>query len=197
MGATFAFAASVQPGPFLTYIISQTLERGWKHTLPAVLAPVLSDGPIIVVVLLVLTQIPTWFVPLLHFGGALLLFYLTYGAFKSWKNYDAEKVIHQHGSGQTLFKAVMVNLLNPNPYLAWSLVMGPLLIQGYNESPANGVTLIAGFYSTFTICLVTIIFLFAFARNLGPRVNLVMIGLSVAALGLFGLYQLWLGLSAL
>lgn len=197
MGAAFAFAASVQPGPFLTYIISQTLERGWRHTLPAALAPVLSDGPIIVVVLLVLTQIPSWFVHVLHFGGAGLLFYLTYGAFKSWKNYNPEKVIHQHGSGQTLFKAAMVNLLNPNPYLAWSLIMGPLLIKGYTESPANGVMLIAGFYSTFTICLVAIIFLFAFARNLGPRVNRVMIGLSVVALGLFGLYQLWLGFSSI
>ena len=32
-GITYAFAAAVQPGPFQTYIISQTLNRGWVYIL--------------------------------------------------------------------------------------------------------------------------------------------------------------------
>ena len=51
LGITFAFAAAVQPGPLQTYIVSQTLTKGWKRTLPAMFAPVLSDGPIIILVL--------------------------------------------------------------------------------------------------------------------------------------------------
>lgn len=46
-GAVYSFAAAVQPGPFLTYLVSLALGNGWRRALPAVLAPLLSDGPII------------------------------------------------------------------------------------------------------------------------------------------------------
>lgn len=39
LGITYAFAAAMQPGPFQTYVIAQTLSRGWKRTLPAAFAP--------------------------------------------------------------------------------------------------------------------------------------------------------------
>jgi threonine/homoserine/homoserine lactone efflux protein len=45
IGVTYAFAAAVQPGPFQAYLISLTLVNGWRRTLPAVLAPLLSDFP--------------------------------------------------------------------------------------------------------------------------------------------------------
>ena len=47
-GITYGFIAGVQPGPFQTYIISQTIKRGWKQTLPASFAPIISDGPIFI-----------------------------------------------------------------------------------------------------------------------------------------------------
>ena len=50
LGISFAFAAAVQPGPLQTYIISQTLKNGWRSTLPASFAPLLSDGPILILV---------------------------------------------------------------------------------------------------------------------------------------------------
>ena len=60
LGITYAFTAAVQPGPFQTYLISQTLSNGWRSTLPAAIAPLLSDGPIIILVLLVLSRMPGW-----------------------------------------------------------------------------------------------------------------------------------------
>jgi threonine/homoserine/homoserine lactone efflux protein len=54
-GIGYGFAAGAQPGPLQTYIISQTLLRGWSRTLPAALAPLISDGPIITICLLVLS----------------------------------------------------------------------------------------------------------------------------------------------
>ena len=59
LGMTYAFAAAVQPGPFQAYLISQTISNGWRSTLPAAFAPLLSDGPIILVVLLVLSRMPS------------------------------------------------------------------------------------------------------------------------------------------
>ncbi|MFA7227852.1 MAG: LysE family transporter [Melioribacteraceae bacterium] len=191
-GATFAFAAAVQPGPLLTYLISQTLSKGWRNTLPAVFAPIISDGPIIVVVLLLLNQIPDWLVKFLHFGGAVFLFYLAFGSFKSWKNFNSE-IPAENKSGQTLMKATLVNLLNPAPYLGLSLVMGPLFLSGYKETPMNGISLIISFYATMIFCLTGIIFLFAYTKKMGPNVNRITLGLSVIALICFGIYQMWMG----
>ena len=193
-GITYGFAATVQPGPFLTYIISQTLSQRWRHTLPACFAPLLSDGPIIILVLFLLSQIPQWLVRFLHFGGALFLFYLAIGSYQSWKNFNDEMPAQVRNEKQTLLKATFVNILNPAPYLGWSLVMGPLFLKGYHESPINGIALLISFYITLILCLTGIIFLFAFSRRFGPRVNKILIGLSVIALIGFGVYQLWMGI---
>ncbi len=69
LGMTYAFAAAVQPGPLQTYLISQTLANGWRRTIPAAFAPLLSDGPIIILVLLVLSNMPGWLVQVLQCAG--------------------------------------------------------------------------------------------------------------------------------
>ena len=87
----------------------------------------------------------------------------------------------------------MVNLLNPGPYLGWGLVMGPLLLKAWRDSPAHGVALLAAFYATLVSGMIATVLLFAGARRLGPRVNRALVGLSALALAAFGLWQLWLG----
>jgi threonine/homoserine/homoserine lactone efflux protein len=195
-GITFAFAAAVQPGPFQAFLLAQALSRGWRRTLPAAFAPLLSDGPIILLVLLVLTHVPDWLVTLLQGLGGLFLLYLAFGAWKTWRHYAALQAVPPSGRQQTLLKATLVNLLNPNPYLGWSLVMGPLLLKGWAESPAHGIALLLGFYVTLVACTLGLILLFAGARSLGPKVARALVGLSALALAAFGLYELWLGVSA-
>ena len=82
-GITYAFAAAVQPGPFQTFIISQTLKKGWRSTLPATFAPVISDGPILILVLFLLNIVPDNFIIILRIGGGFFLLYLGFNAFKS------------------------------------------------------------------------------------------------------------------
>ena len=79
-GPGYGFAAAVKPGPFQTYLISQTLSKGWKRTLPTALAPLLSDGPIITLCLLVLSQVPAWLQRFLYIAGGLFILYLAFGA---------------------------------------------------------------------------------------------------------------------
>jgi threonine/homoserine/homoserine lactone efflux protein len=193
-GISYAFAAAVQPGPLQTYIISQTLKKGWRFTLPAALAPAISDGPILLLVLFLLSTVPDDFIFMLRIGGGIFLLYLGIRAFNSWKEFDMDRdPAGEDKNCQTLIKAVIVNLLNPAPYLAWSLIMGPLFLEGWKTAPINGIALIIGFYVTMTITLAGIIILFAFARKLGPKVSKILIGLSSIVLLSFGIYQLWLG----
>ena len=192
LGATLAFAAAVQPGPLLVYLASRAVTDGWRRTLPAALAPLLSDGPIIVLVLTLLSRVPDRLLVALRGGGGLFLLYLSFGAFKAWRNYRATIGRDPGAPRRSLFGATVVNLLNPGPYLGWSLVLGPLLLKGWRETPANGVALLVGFYATMVIGLAGIILLFAKARILGPRVGRVLAGASVLALACFGCYQLWM-----
>lgn len=193
IGITLAFAAAVQPGPLQSYLVSQTLSKGWRRTVPAAFAPLLSDGPIIVLVLFVLTHVPVWMERFLQCGGGAFLLYLAFGAFTTWRKYDGPRGPDRGSSQATLLKAVTVNILNPNPYLGWSLVMGPLLLKGWRETPAHGIALLVSFYATIVVGLFGTILLFAAARNLGPRVSRALIGISAIALACFGLYQLSLG----
>lgn len=195
LGITFAIAAAVQPGPLQTYYISQTIARGWRRTLPAVFAPLLSDGPIIILVLLLLTSLPHMFLNLLQVAGGIFLLYVAYNTFLSWKNYNENDSVPDSNKQQTLMKATMVNLLNPNAYIGWSLVMGPLLIKGWHENPVYGIMLLVSFYSTMIICSAIIILVFASTRKLGGHLNRFLIALSVAALAAFGIYDLWAGLA--
>lgn len=196
LGITYAFAAAVQPGPFQAYLISQTLTNGWRRTILAAFAPLLSDGPIIALVLFVLSRMPFWLVHVLQCAGGVFLLYLAIGAFKTWRNLDFRKPVQVRSNGQTVFKAAMVNLLNPAPYIGWSLVMGPLLLKGWREAPANGIVLLFGFYTTLILVTLGIMLLFAAARNLGPRVSRALVGFSAIALACFGFYEIWSGIGA-
>ena len=192
-GITLGFAAAVSPGPFQAYLISHTLSSGWRRTAPAAFAPLLSDGPIILLVLFTLSQMPAWLPQTLHVIGGFYLLYLAAGTLKTWRaageNQGGENVRSDYG----VMKAVFVNLLNPNPYLSWTLVMGPLLMKSWHEAPLNGIALLGAFYGTMIGGTLAILLLFAYARNLGPRVSHTLIGLSGLALGCLGLVQIWLG----
>lgn len=194
-GITFAFAAAVQPGPLQTYIISQTLKKGWRATLPAAFAPIISDGPILLLVLFLLSNVPPNFILMLRIGGGLFLLYLGFRAFQEWRKFDVAANIPADTDQRTLISAVIVNLLNPAPYLGWSLILGPLFLEGWKIAPLNGISLIIGFYLTMIITLAGIIMLFSFARKLGPAVSKVLIGISSLALFGFGIYQLWVGIN--
>jgi threonine/homoserine/homoserine lactone efflux protein len=170
-GIGYGFAAASQPGPFQSYLISQTLTRGWKRTLSATLAPLISDGPIILVCLLVLSQVPAWLQRFLYLAGGLFVLYLAYGAFKAWKNFDASIPQTEVGARQNIFKAALMNTLSPGPYIFWTLV----------------------FYLTLVGGLAAIVLVFGTAARLGPTVHRTLLGVSAIALFCFGAYQLWQG----
>ena len=192
-GIGYGFAAAAQPGPLQTYLISQTLLKGWKRTLPAAFAPLLSDGPVIALSLLILSQVPPGLQRFLYIAGGLFVLYLAYGNYKSWKNFDPDLPHMETETRQSILKAALINALNPNPYIFWSLVTGPILMDGWRHTPAYGVSFITGFYITMILGLMSIILVFGLARQFGPKVNHVLLGISAVALFSFGFYQLWLG----
>lgn len=195
-GLSYSFACVVQPGPFQAYLFSQSITNGWRKTIPLVFAPLISDLPVIILVLFILTIVPPAVLGILQCFGGIFLLYLAFKAYKSLRSLNTNDKTDTSGYGN-LFKAVLVNLFNPNPYFGWSLVMGPMLIKGWSESPKNGIALITGFYSSMIIYSAVMVILFSVAGNLGPQVNRISLFFSVIAFLLFGLYQLWSGIAGL
>jgi threonine/homoserine/homoserine lactone efflux protein len=134
---------------------------------------------------------------MLHFAGGLFLLYLAYGAFQSFRHYNNNQTVLAKSTRQNFLKAMAVDLTNPNAYLAWSLVMGPLLIKAWQEASVNGIALLTGFYAAMFLTSSAIIFMFAGIGKLVPGISRVLIGISVVALVGFGVYQLWLGAEAM
>jgi threonine/homoserine/homoserine lactone efflux protein len=194
-GIGYGFAAAVQPGPFQTYLVSHTLTKGWKRSLLIAFAPLVSDGPVIALCLLVLSQVPLWFQRFLYIAGGLFILYLAYGAYTSWKNFDSNIPPTTSGAQQSILKGALMIVISPGPYIYWSLVTGPILLKGWRETPLHGLGFLIGFYVTVILGLTAIILVFGKARELGPRMNRALIGISAIALFCFGLYQLWLGIT--
>jgi threonine/homoserine/homoserine lactone efflux protein len=192
-GITFGFAAAAQPGPLSIYLISRTLQSGWKRTFPAIFAPLISDGPIALVCLFILGSLPPDLLLYIQLAGGFFILYLAFQAAKSWKKGKDNVKVTDVSPRRTLLDATVVNFLNPGPYLGWSLVIGPLFLKGWKEAPLNGISLLAGFYLTMFIFTAVVIVLFDQARERVPKLQRLLLGLSALFLALFGLYQLATG----
>jgi threonine/homoserine/homoserine lactone efflux protein len=192
-GFLLGFPAAATPGPLQAFYLSQTMRSGWRRTLPSALAPLFSDGPIILLVLFVLTRTPDVLLRGLRLAGGLFLLYLAYRTFVQLRTLTGEGPFAADSSRKGLLTAVVTNLLNPNPYIFWGAVAGPILISAWRESTLYGIGFMAGFYGTLISGLVLLIITFAAAGRLSSRLMRVLSGLSAAALFGFGLYQLWTG----
>lgn len=193
-GLLLGGAAAAQPGPFQAYLLSQTLKNGLRRTLVAALAPLMSDGPIIALVLLVLTQMPDWFVSLLRLGGGFFLIYLAYKAYRS-----ASRVLETGAAApasenrQSIREAALMNMLSPNAYIFWSTIAGPIFLEGWGQAPANGLGFMLGFYGALVGGFMSFVVLFGVVGQASPKLNRALGTVSAVALFGFGLYQLWLG----
>jgi threonine/homoserine/homoserine lactone efflux protein len=190
-GLSLGLSAAASPGPFQAFILGKTVKNGWKQTLPAVLAPLISDGPIITLMVLVLTRLPEGVLRLIQFAGGLFVLYLAWKSFQAYFHF--QPVDSPVETRQTLWQAVVTNFLAPGPYIFWSLLAGPVLVKGWQETPVHGVAFLLGFYFAMLSGLVLLVVLFSAARQLGPRVSRLLLGISALALLGFGMYQLWEG----
>jgi threonine/homoserine/homoserine lactone efflux protein len=190
IGGGFAFAAAIQPGPLQAFLLSSVASKGWVRTLPACLAPLLSDGPIVLLVLLVINRVPVTVSRLLQAAGGVLLLYLAWSSYKEWRRQERPTETADGSTPSTILQAAAVNLLNPNPYLAWSLVLGPALLRAWAEGPGHAVAFMVAFYGTLVTVLAGTIVLMGATRLLGPRGRRALVLVAAMALAALGVYQL-------
>lgn len=192
-GLLLGGAAAAQPGPFQAYLLSQTLQNGWRGTLWAAFAPLLSDGPIIFLVLFVLTRLPDGFLVGLQIVGGFFLLYLACKAFLALRHTAVPVAEPLETKRFNIFEAALMNALGPGPYIFWATIAGPILLTSWRQSADLGLSFLVGFYGALIGGFMAFVVLFAVAKQLDPRVSRLLALFSAAALLGFGLYQLWQG----
>lgn len=188
-GAALGVSAAASPGVLQTLLISESLLGGFKRAWPIAFAPLVSDLPIIVLMLVVLKQLPPVAVRLLGLGGGLFVLYLAWGLWKQWRAKAAQdyKTIETGGSPWSMLRrAALTNLLNPNPYLFWGLVGGPILLGALDQSALHAGAFVIGMYGVFISLLLALIAVFHFARRLGPQIVRGLLLISIGLLVVLG-----------
>lgn len=187
--ATIGFSAGVTPGPLQAVFLSYAVKGGWKKALPAAFAPIVTDGPVILLVLLVLNNLPPSFLRLLQIGGAFFLLYLAWDTFQAFRHFQTLRETETGNGWSVLFKATLMNLLAPGPWLFWSLINGPNLLRVWAISPWWGLAYLGAFYSVFILTNIALIVLFASMGRMGEKVRRVLLLISALVLTGFALYQ--------
>jgi threonine/homoserine/homoserine lactone efflux protein len=188
IGMGIAVSAGLQPGPLQAFFLAKVAENGWKRTVPAAFAPLISDGPIALVAILLLRNLPGTFQIYLQLAGGVLLCYYAWGAFQGYRA-DTGFISEEPGtSPKTILQAALVNLLNPNPYLGWSLIMGPILLRAWGQSLGYAITLLVAFYVTMISINILLIILMGtseFLNQKGKRILVLISGIILAGLGVY------------
>jgi len=87
--------------------------------------------------------------------------------------------------------AVLVNLLNPNAWVFWSLVGGPILAGALRQAAPHPLAFLGGFYLAMTATNAATVLVFGAVGRLGPRAARALGGISAVAFLVLGLAQLW------
>jgi threonine/homoserine/homoserine lactone efflux protein len=139
---TFGLVAGLKPGPLGIIVVQQTLSHGLDSGARASLAPCTTDGPIILVAILVLP----FFQGFAPFVGVISLFGGCYLMWTGSKLIRARSLGFEPKTGKTasLSEAVKVNFLNPAPYLFWFTVGGAYILLGTAAQAAAFVVVAVG-----------------------------------------------------
>ncbi len=194
---SFGLSAVSIPGPLQTYLLSVTLRYGWRQGLAVVVSPLVSDGPIILLMVFLLGALPAWMIQMIQFVGGLVLFWIAWGV---WQQIRAgatftldEDALNTDISDDiappiysTLGKAVAINALSPGPWLFWGTVTGPLLVQALSQSLLAGGAMLLGFYGTFLTGMVLLAIVFHTVGRISARVTHAILWLALVLLIYFG-----------
>ncbi len=143
-GIVFGLSGGLSPGPLLTLVISETLKHGIKEGVKVALAPLITDLPIILVTISLLSRLSDTdsVIGTIFLCGAVFLAYLGYESLV-FKGSDADIRLVKP---QSLKKGIVANFLNPSPYLFWLSVGSPTLLKALKLNLFSAAGFIFCFY---------------------------------------------------
>lgn len=141
--------AGVSPGPITTMLVTQSLLHGRRAGAKIALVPILTDIPIIATVIPALYYLTHGFgivIALISIVGACLLCHLGYESLLVSAPHFQKKDVPPI----SLLRAVGINFFNPNLYIYWLTICGPLSISALRT---DGFAVMFLFIGLFFICI--------------------------------------------
>jgi threonine/homoserine/homoserine lactone efflux protein len=148
-GLGLGLGSGVAPGPLLALVVAATLRGGFPAGVRVALAPLLTDLPIIVLSLTVLSRFPPLGLAVMAIVGGLVVCWF---GVESLREARAADPVHDAAGapamspGRARRQGALANLTSPAPWLFWLSAGGAVLVSSYRGSPWAAVAFLAGFY---------------------------------------------------
>ncbi len=144
IGTILGLSAGFAPGPLLTLVVSETLQHNIKSGIKVALAPIITDFPIIILTLLVLSKLSNFhnILGIISLVGGFVILFMGYGSLRT----KGIKLIIKEVKPKSLLKGVLANSLSPHPYLFWFSVGAPTMTKAMNQNISAPFTFIISFY---------------------------------------------------
>ncbi|MGD2034654.1 MAG: LysE family transporter [Bacteroidales bacterium] len=136
-GLALGIVSGISPGPLLPMVVSETLKFGHKEGIKLALAPLITDVPIVTASFFLIRHFAKNDIVLGSISGAggLFLLFLAYENMVFAPKPEQEKAA---AKPRSLQKGIVVNALNPNPYIFWMLVGAPILAEANQWYESSG-----------------------------------------------------------
>lgn len=144
LGTLLGLSAGFAPGPLLALVISETLQHDIKSGVKVALAPMITDLPIIVGTVFILSRLSHFHAVLgvISLAGSGFIFHMGYGSLTLMRI----TLNLPESRPDSLKKGVLVNALSPHPYLFWLSVGAPTMARAMEVTLAAALAFIGCFY---------------------------------------------------
>jgi len=144
IGTVLGLSAGFAPGPLLTLVISETLQHDVKSGIKVAFAPVITDLPIVILTLFILSRLS-------NFHNILGIISLSGGAFVLFLGWQSTRttgveVNLREARPRPLAKGVLANSLSPHPYLFWFSVGAPTMTRALSQNTNMALAFVVSFY---------------------------------------------------
>jgi threonine/homoserine/homoserine lactone efflux protein len=187
IGMILGLSAGLAPGPLLTLVISETLAHDIRAGIKVALAPLVTDLPIVVFTVFVLSRL-SGFHSILGaislVGGGLVMA-------MGIKGLRSRGVVVDMAQARprSLAKGILVNILSPHPYLFWLSVGAPTMTRAWGVHIFAAAAFVASFYCLLVGSKITLAVLAGkskkFLTGHGYITTMRFLGLALCALALF------------
>ncbi len=144
LGTVLGLSAGFAPGPLLTLVISETLQHDIKSGVKVAIAPIITDLPIIIMTLFVLSKLSDfhYILGIISLVGGFFILFIGYESTRT-KGVDLNL---REAEPKSLTKGVLANALSPHPYLFWFSVGAPAMTKAMSLSFSAPLAFIISFY---------------------------------------------------
>jgi len=153
-GIALGLAEGLSPGPLIALIFSETLKNGKKEGVKVAISPLITDSLIILFALVILSSIAAnrIIIGIISFFGACFLIYLGLRNL----NLKIKESENRLTKNNALVQGVITNLLNPNTYIFWLSIGGPIVFESAHIHISATLLFILGFYITLVGSKITV-----------------------------------------